>query len=83
MPLPGCNWRIPGDVALSRRATPPLCHPRRMDLLHRGVEALNRVLRPTGFVIVPRTDWVEAMLDRRRRDVPVEADRRQPASAQG
>ena len=60
-----------------------MCHPHRMDLLHRGVEALNRVLRPTGFVIVPRTEWVEAMLDRRRRDVPVEADRRQSVSSQG
>ena len=47
-----------------------------MDLLHRGVELLNRALRPTGFVLVPRTDWVEAMLDRRRRDVPVAEDRR-------
>jgi hypothetical protein len=47
-----------------------------MRVLHRGVEVLNRVLRPTGFVLVPRTDWVEAMLDRRRRDVGVDTDRR-------
>jgi hypothetical protein len=47
-----------------------------MALLSRGIEVLNRALRPTGFVLVPRTDWVEAMLDRRRRDVPVDSDRR-------
>ena len=47
-----------------------------MDVLRRGIEVLNRALRPTGFVVVPRTEWVEAMLDRRRRDVPVDSDRR-------
>ena len=47
-----------------------------MDLRRRGVAVLNRVLRPTGLVLVPRTDWVEAMLDRRRRDLPVDAERR-------
>ena len=44
---------------------------------HQLVTGLNRVLKPTGLVIVNRTDWVEAMLDRRFRDVPVEEDRRQ------
>jgi len=41
------------------------------------VELVNRLLKPTGLVVVPRTDWVEAMLDRRRRSLPVEAERRQ------
>jgi hypothetical protein len=43
----------------------------------RAVEGINRVLKPTGFVIVQRSDWVEAMLDRRMRSVPVESERRE------
>jgi hypothetical protein len=43
----------------------------------RLVGGLNRVLKPTGMVIVQRTDWVEAMLDRRQRSVSVETDRRE------
>ena len=48
-----------------------------MDLKLRAVELVNRLLKPTGLVVVGRTDWVEAMLDRRRRSVPVDADRRE------
>ena len=48
-----------------------------MDLKGRAVEVVNRLLKPTGLVVVGRTDWVEAMLDRRRRSAPVESDRRQ------
>jgi hypothetical protein len=48
-----------------------------MGVMGRGVELVNRLLKPTGLVIVPRTDWVEAMLDRRRRSVAVESERRQ------
>lgn len=43
----------------------------------RVVGGLNQLLKPTGFVIVQRSDWVEAMLDRRSRSVPVDAERRQ------
>jgi hypothetical protein len=48
-----------------------------MDLKGRPVELVNRLLKPTGLVVVTRTDWVEAMLDRRSRSVAVEAERRQ------
>ena len=48
-----------------------------MDVKGRGLELVNRLLKPTGLVMVPRTDWVEALLDRRNRSVPVEAERRQ------
>jgi hypothetical protein len=43
----------------------------------RLVGGLNRVLKPTGMVIVQRSDWVEAMLDRRQRSVAVESERRE------
>ena len=62
-------------------------YPRAMDLHDargwattagsRVVGGLNRVLKPTGLVIVQRSDWVEAMLDRRRRSQPVDVDRRE------
>jgi hypothetical protein len=48
-----------------------------MGVKGRSVELVNRLLKPTGLVVVPRTEWVEAMLDRRRRSVAVEAERRQ------
>jgi hypothetical protein len=48
-----------------------------MDVRRRVVGFVNRLLKPTGLVVVPRTDWVEAMFDRRRRSMPVDDDRRQ------
>ncbi|MCU1623194.1 MAG: hypothetical protein JWL79_2039 [Frankiales bacterium] len=48
-----------------------------MDVRRGVVGLVNRLLKPTGLVVVPRTDWVDAMLDRRRRSVPVDDDRRQ------
>jgi hypothetical protein len=42
----------------------------------RFVTLMNRLLRPTGMILVSRTAWVDAMFDRRLRIVPVENDRR-------
>lgn len=53
------------------------CDPDGMDVRRGVVGLVNRLLKPTGLVVVPRTDWVDAMLDRRRRSVPVDDDRRQ------